>query len=181
MVPLDAASVEFTGKIDRKLSIVFVSLFILVLVVGGTSFYLLRSHLLKSDIISKQSKQIEFVEALGSRLQSFTAEIQMAQLQGRAIPDSLLKSSVSDFEKLLTLYEKSGGTRENIQEMQQIIADAERVAARIISRLQNSPGDSRSEVNIRDLEVMEGIQHRIQVFNDRIDVEHESTEERLIS
>jgi nitrate/nitrite-specific signal transduction histidine kinase len=35
-------------------------------------------------------------------------------------------------------------------------------------------------VNIRDLEVMEGIQHRIQVFNDRIDVEHESTEERLI-
>jgi nitrate/nitrite-specific signal transduction histidine kinase len=181
MVPLDAASVEFRGRIDRKLSIVFVSLFVLVLVVGGSSFYLLRSHLLKSDVLSKQSKQIEFVEALGSRLQSFTAEIQMAQLQGRAIPDSLLKSSASDFEKLLTLYEKSGGTRENIQEMQQIIADAERVAARIISRLQNSPGDSRSEVNIRDLEVMEGIQHRIQVFNDRIDVEHESTEERLIS
>jgi len=97
-------------------------------VVGGSSFYLLRSHLLKSDVISKQSKQIELVEALGSRLQSFTAEIQMAQLQGRPIPDFLLKSSVTDFEKLLTLYEKSGGTRENIHEMQQIIADARGLA-----------------------------------------------------
>ena len=127
-VPPDATRAEFRGRIDRRLSFVFVALFLLVLVVGGTSFYLLRSHLLKSDIIARQSEQVQFVEQVGSRLQSFTAEIQMAQLQGRPIPDFLLKSSVTDFEKLLTLYEKSGGTRENIHEMQQIIADARGLA-----------------------------------------------------
>jgi hypothetical protein len=67
IVPPDATSVKFTGRIDRRLSVVFVSLFILVLVVGGTSFYLLRSHLLKSDVIARQSEQIELVEQIESR------------------------------------------------------------------------------------------------------------------
>src|SRR5215467_11596723 len=177
----DAADNHFNGKIDRKLTVVFVSLFILVLVVGGSSFYLLRSHLLKSDVISEQSKQVEFVEELGSRLQSFTAEIQMDQLQGRAIPDSVVKNSLADFEKLLSLYEKSGGTRKNIQEMRGIIADAERVTERIASRMRSGQKAAASEVNIRDLAIMEEIQHRIQVFSDRIDIEHESIEDQLVS
>ncbi len=106
------ASREFTGRIDRKLSFVFIFLFILVVVVGGTSFYLLRSHLLKSDVIARQSEQVQFVEQIDSGLQSFTAEIQLAQLQGRAIPDSLVKTSSKDFDTLLTLYKKSGERRE---------------------------------------------------------------------
>jgi nitrate/nitrite-specific signal transduction histidine kinase/Na+-transporting methylmalonyl-CoA/oxaloacetate decarboxylase gamma subunit len=175
------ASTKFTGRIDRKLSFVFIFLFILVLVVGGTSFYLLRSHLLKSDVVARQSEQVQFVEQIDSRLQSFTAEIQLAQLQGRAIPDSLIKTSSKDFDTLLTLYKKSGGEARNIQEMQEMIADAEGVAARIVSRTQNGLGRPESEVNIRDLEVMESIQHRIQVFADRISMEHESIEARLVS
>jgi hypothetical protein len=106
-------------------------------VVGGTSFYLLRSHLLKSDVVARQSEQVQFVEQIDSRLQSFTAEIQLAQLQGRAIPDSLIKTSSKDFDTLLTLYKKSGGEARNIQEMREMIADAEGVAARIVSRTQN--------------------------------------------
>ena len=175
------ASTKFTGRIDRKLSFVFIFLFILVLVVGGTSFYLLRSHLIKSDVIARQSEQVQFVEQIDSRLQSFTAEIQLAQLQGRAIPDSLIKTSSKDFDTLLTLYKKSGGEARNIQEMQEMIADAEGVAARIVSRTQNGLGRPESEVNIHDLEVMESIQHRIQVFADRISMEHESIEDRLVS
>ena len=174
-------STKFTGRIDRKLSFVFIFLFILVLVVGGTSFFLLRSHLLKSDVIARQSEQAQFVEQIDSRLQSFTAEIQLAQLQGRAIPDSLIKTSSKDFDTLLTLYKKSGGEARNIQEMQEMIADAEGVAARIVSRTQNGLGRPESEVNIHDLEVMESIQHRIQVFADRISMEHESIEDRLVS
>ena len=181
IVPPDAAGTEFRGRIDRRLSFVFVSLFILVLVVGGTSFYLLRSHLLKSDVIAKQSEQVQFVEQIDSRLQSFTSEIQLAQLQGRAIPDSLIKTSSKDFETLLALYKKSGGAPQNIEEMQEMVTDSERVAARIVSRMQNGLGRPGSEVNIHDLEVMEAIQHRIQVFADRISMEHESIEDRLVS
>ena len=181
IVPPDATSTEFRGRIDHRLSVVFASLFILVLVVGGTSFYLLRSHLLKSDVIARQSEQIELVEQIESRLQSFTAEIQLAQLQGRAIPDSLIKTSLKDVDTLLALYKKSGGTTRNIEEMQQMIADAERVATKIVSRMQDGLERPGSEVNIHDLEVMEAIQHRIQVFADRVSMEHESVEDLLVS
>ncbi len=176
----EEVSRKFTGRIDRKLSFVFIFLFILVLVVGGTSFYLLRSHLLKSDAIARQSEQIQFVEQIDSGLQSFTAEIQLAQLQRRAIPDSLIRTSSKDFDTLLTLYKKSGGEARNIQEMQEMVADAEAVAARIVSRTQDRLGRTGNEVNIHDLEVMESIQHRIQVFADRISMEHESVEDRLV-
>ena len=170
-VPDDA---EFTGRIDRRLSFVFVFLFVLVLLVGGTSLYLLSSHLLKSDIIARQSEQVHIVEQIDRQLQYFTSEIQLAQLQRRAISDSLIKTSAKDFETLLTLYKESGGAQRNIQEMRQMISDAERVAARIV-------GQSDREVNTQDLEAMEAIQHRIQVFTERISGEHERFEDQLVS
>jgi len=181
IVSPDTANTEFRGRIDRRLSVVFIFLFILVLVVGGTSFYLLRSHLLKSDAIARQGEQIQFVEQIESRLQSFTAEIQLAQLQRRAIPDALIETSLKDFDALLALYKKSGGTTRNIEEMQQMIADAGRVAAKIVRRMQGGLGRPGSEVNIRDLEAMEAIQHRIQIFADRVSMEHEEIEDRLVS
>ena len=172
---------EFTGRLDRRLSFVFVSLFILVLLVGGASLYLLSSHLLKSDIIARQSEQVHIVEQIDRRLQYFTSEIQLAQLQGRAIPDSLTRTYSKDFETLLTRYKNAEGAERNIQEMRQMIADAERVAERIVDRMQSGLGRVRSDVNIPDLEVMEAIQQRIQVFTDRISVEHERIEDQLVS
>jgi hypothetical protein len=47
--------------------------------------------------------------------------------------------------------------------------------------MQNGLGRVHSNVNIPDLEVMEAIQQRIQVFTDRISVEHERVEDQLVS
>lgn len=48
-----SAAFELTGRIDHRLSFVFGSLFILVLMVGGISLYLLGSLLLKSEEIAR--------------------------------------------------------------------------------------------------------------------------------
>src|SRR5215475_10646268 len=96
---------EFTGRIDHKLSFVFVSLFVLVLLVGGSSLYLLSAHLLKADAIAKQSEQVHIVEQIDRYLQHFTSEIQLAQLQGRTISTSLINASLKDLEGLLTRYQ----------------------------------------------------------------------------
>src|SRR5207247_8861339 len=104
----DSSRTEFTGRIDRRLSFVFVSLFILVLLVGGSSLYLLSSHLLTSDVIARQSEQVHTVEQIDSRLQYFTSQVQLAQLQHNTIPGSLLRTSMPDFETLLTLYKNVG-------------------------------------------------------------------------
>src|SRR5262245_30787214 len=83
---------EFTGRIDHRLSFVFASLFVSVLLVGGTSLYILGSHLLKSDAIAKQSEQVHIVEQIDRYLQNFTSEIKLAQLQGRKFPNTQIKS-----------------------------------------------------------------------------------------
>src|SRR2546422_6152334 len=98
VVSHDTANTKFTGRIDRRLSFVFVSLFILVLLVGGSSLYLLSSHLLKSDVIARQSEQVHTVEQIDRRLQYFTSQVQLAQLQNKTIPGSLIRTSMTDFE-----------------------------------------------------------------------------------
>ncbi len=127
----DSSRTEFTGRIDRRLSFVFVSLFILVLLVGGSSLYLLSSHLLKSDVIARQSEQVHTVEQIDRRLQYFTSQVQLAQLQNKTIPGSLIRTSMTDFETLLTLYKNVGGSDRNIQEMRSAnrrMAPSDRVA-----------------------------------------------------
>jgi signal transduction histidine kinase len=177
----EPSDTEFTGRIDHRLSFVFVSLFTLVLMVGGTSLYLLSSHLLKSDAITKQSEQVHVVEQIDRYLQRFTSEIQLAQLQGRTIPTSLITTSLRDLETLLTRYTDSGGAERNLQEMRQIITEAERAAANIVGRSRLGAASSRAQANIHDLEVMEAIQQRIQVFTDRMSVEHEAIEDQLVA
>jgi nitrate/nitrite-specific signal transduction histidine kinase len=177
----DSWQTEFTGRLDRRLSFVFVSLFALVVLVGGTSLYLLSSHLLKSDVIARQSEQVHIVEQIDRHLQSFTSEIQLAQLQSRAVPESFIPTSMKDFETLLTLYKQAGGAERNIQEMRQMITDAERVATRFVNRIQNRAKGSPNGFDNHDLEVMEAIQQRIQLFTDHISVEHEKLEDELVS
>src|SRR5262245_13945910 len=120
---------EFTGRIDHRLSFVFFSLFMLVLLVGGSSLYLLSSHLLKANAIAKQREQVHIVEQIDSYLQHFTSEIQLAQLQGRTMPTSLVNTSLKDLEALLTRYQDLGGSERNLLEMRQMIAETEGAAA----------------------------------------------------
>jgi len=180
-VARESSGKEFTGRIDHRLSFVFVFLFLLVLLVGGSSLYLLSAHLLKADAIAKQSEQVHIVEQIDRYLQHFTSEIQLAQLQGRMIPTSLINTSLKDLEALLTRYQDFGGSERNLQEMRQIITEAEGAAANFVRRAQEGVAPSRAQPNTHDLEVMEGIQQRTQVFADRITVEHEAIEDELVS
>src|SRR5262245_26935163 len=171
---------EFTGRIDHRLSFVFASLFVSVLLVGGTSLYILGSHLLKSDAIAKQSEQVHIVEQIDRYLQHFTSEIQLAQLQGRTIPTSLINASLKDLEALLTRYQDLGGTERNLQEMRQIIAEGKAAAAHFVDRQHGGAAGSAAKPNTHDLEVMEAIQQRSQLYTDRVSMEHEAIEDDLV-
>src|SRR5215475_3056944 len=172
---------EFTGRIDNRLSSVFLSLFVLVLLVGGSSLYLLSSHLLKANAIAKQREQVHIVEQIDSYLQHFTSEIQLAQLQGRTIPTALINTSLTDLEALLTRYQDLGGSERNFKEMSQMIAEAEGAAANFVGQTRDGARQSRAQANTRDLEVMEAIQQRIQLFADRVSMEHDAIEDALVS
>src|SRR5215475_8831310 len=180
-VARESSGKEFTGRIDHRLSFVFVFLFLLVLLVGGSSLYLLSAHLLKADAIAKQSEQVHIVEQIDRYLQHFTSEIQLAQLQGRMIPTSLVNTSLKDLEALLTRYEDLGGSERNLQEMRQMIAEAEGAAASFVGQAGAGALRSPAQANTHDLEVMEAIQQRIQLFTDRVSMEHDAIEDELVS
>jgi nitrate/nitrite-specific signal transduction histidine kinase len=171
---------DFTGRIDRRLSFVYISLFVLLLIVGGASLYLLGSHLIKSAAISRQSEQIHIVEQIDRHLQTFTSAIQLAHLQGNTITNHYLEDSSRQFETLLTRYRNSGGSERNILEMRQMISDAESVTAAIANRMRNNLNPT-PPVNTHDLTVMESIQQRIQSFTERVSAEHERVEDELVS
>jgi hypothetical protein len=64
--------------------------------------------------------------------------------------------------------------------MRQIIAEAEGAAANFAGQARESAARSRAQANTHDLEVMEAIQQRIQLFTDRVSVEHEAIEDELV-
>jgi nitrate/nitrite-specific signal transduction histidine kinase len=180
-VARESSDKEFTGRIDRRLSSVFFSLFMLVILVGGSTLYLLSSHLLKANAIAKQREQVHIVEQIDRYLQHFTSEIQLAQLQGRTIPTSLINTSLKDLEALLARYQDLGGSERNFQEMRQMIAEAEGAAANFVGQARDGARQSHAEANTHDLEVMEAIQQRIQLFADRVSMEHDAIEDELVS
>ena len=152
----------------------------LVLLVGGTSLYLLGSHLFKSDTIAKQSAQVHIVQQIDRYLQHFTSEIQLAQLQGKAIPTSLINTSLKELEALVTRYQDFGGAERNLQEIRQIIAETEGAAVNFVAQAREGAASSRAQASTHDLEVMEAIQQHIQLFTDRVSVEHEAIEDELV-
>jgi NarL family two-component system sensor histidine kinase LiaS len=174
----ESLQAAFTGRIDQRLSLAFVSLFILVYALGGVSLYLLASHLIKSAVISRQSEQVHIVEQIDRRLQDFTSRTQLAHLQGTRIPASAIESSSRDFESFLTRYRRAGGPAANINELRQMIEDAEHIASTIVRRDSYQAGNT---VNTHDLAAMETIQQRIQAFTERLTEEHERVEDQLVS
>jgi NarL family two-component system sensor histidine kinase LiaS len=173
----DSLPSGFTGRIDRRLSLVYISLFILVFSLGGVSLYLLASHLIKSAAISRQSEQIHIIEQIDRRLQDFTSRIQLAHLQGAAVPVPFIESSSRDFESFLTRYRNAGGSAGHIQELQQMIADAEHIAAAI----RNESRQGNIGINTHDLAAMETVQQHIQAFTEGVTEEHERVEDQLAS
>src|SRR5690242_5470755 len=139
----DSWSAAFTGRIDRRLTLVYISLFILVFSLGGVSLYLLASHLIKSANISRQSEQIHIIEQIDRRLQDFISRTELAHLQGMAIPVSFIETSLRDFDSFLTRYRNAGGTASQVQKLEQMIADAERIA----TAMRNETGRGNIGVN----------------------------------
>lgn len=170
---------NFPGRIDVKLGTIFVSLFLLVFVIGGSSLYLLASHLFKADKIAQQSERLDTAEKISRRFESFASMIQLAQLRGQTVSDAQLWGSLGELRQLLELYEVNGGSPADIQQLRKMIGDSEKIAARIVERQKGSETLGRAEL-IHDLEAMETVQQRIEKFIEDMAVAHEKVESRLV-
>jgi nitrate/nitrite-specific signal transduction histidine kinase len=162
----------FTGRIDRRLSVVFAALFTLVLLVGGASLSLLGSLLLESGPIARQSTQVHVVERVHTTFLRYLSAIQLAHVQGTLIPDTVRSTYATRLESLVTLYRAGGGAPEDVQEMRQLIAEAGRLGEGVGGRERGAAAHEPDGVH--------AIQQRMEALADRVSAGHEATEQRQV-
>ena len=165
----------FTGRIDRRLSLVFGVLFVLVLLVGGVSLYLLGSLLLGSEAIARQSEQVHLAERAHATLQQFLSAVERAHVQGTSLPDAVRATYSARLESLAARYLTAGGSPRDIQEMRQIIADTRVLAARVGGPSGGAPALSRGE-----LDALPAIQQRMDALAERVSEGHGAAEQRQV-
>jgi signal transduction histidine kinase len=168
-------ALEFRGRIDRRLSVVLTSLFVLVVLVGGASLALLGSLLLRSETIARESEQLDLAERVHRTLHRFFSAIERAQQEGRAVSDSLSVRYAGDLEVLVTRYAAAGGAARDVEEIRDIIAATTRLAGGAVwppRADRPSPGPfSRPAAD-----GFEATEQRIEALTDRISAGHGATE-----
>ena len=160
---LGGVSGEFTGRIDRRLSLVFGSLFALVLLVGGISLYLLGSLLLRSEDIARDSERVHLAERIHRSLQDLFGAVQMARLQGRPIPAAARDTYAKDLESFVIRYGAAGGDGATVLALRDVIGRAGALAETL------GPDD-----------VLEATRQDLHALTERISAGHEATEHRQV-
>jgi hypothetical protein len=159
---------NFTGRIHRKLSLVFGSFFLLVLIGGGISFYLASSLLLRSQKTAQEAEQVYTINQLHSTLHDFFSTMQRARLSGTAISDSLKKSYLTELKFLLGTYEKAGGVPANVANLGEIIADVEALSERSDRAATDAQASPPGLFASEELRMIEATEQRIQIFAHRL-------------
>ena len=154
----------FVGRIHRRLSLVFGCLFLLMVLGSGVSLYLASSLLLQSQQTAKQNEQVYAVNNIHSSLHHFFSSLQRARLTGTTISEPLTKAYLTDLKFLMASYEQSGGTKENIDRIHEIIGDVETLAERVNQQAANGPISAANPFGNEELRMMEATEQRIQIF-----------------
>ncbi len=168
----------FTGRINRRLSLVFGSFFALVLVGTSISLSLAISLLVRSERTGKENEQVNVVEHLHSTLHHFFSAMQRARLGGSGLSNSVSDSYLETLRSLLKDYDRAGGDKENVERMRQVIADVEVLAKRIGG--QNSFGRAgvSKVLSSDDLSLLASSERKVQTFAHMLGSELEANEKR---
>lgn len=157
--------VVFRGKINRRLSLFFAFLFILLLLVGTVSRYLAQTMLLNSDRIRKESEREVLVDRIDDTFHHFVSALEQAALGGAAIPDTERIAYVQRLYSLLGRYHEGGGGEEGVTGgISQVFASL----ASLSERLTNQPTPASmlpgKRLNAQDLAALSDAERRVQAF-----------------
>jgi signal transduction histidine kinase len=178
--PAGGEEPAFVGRLNRKLSMVFGSFVLLMLVGGGTSLYLAGSVLLQSRQTAKQSEQVYAIGQLHSSLHHFFSSMQRARLGGTRISDSLREAYLTDLKFLLANYENAGGAAEYVDRIREIIADVEALSDRINGQISSGLLSSGDLFGTEELRMIEATEQRIQIFAHRLSTQLDAAQKRDI-
>ncbi len=159
---------DFRGRINHRLSLIFASLFLVVVLVGGLSLYLARSIFLSTDNIKRESERIDLADRIHSTIHHLISDMQRSILRGTSIPDAEQKSYIQELNALLELHQAGSETERDVTaEMGKIIADLSSLSERRVREAR-----AGREVNPQDLETLESAEARIRALAHRLSTAH---------
>ncbi len=171
-------SKRFTGRINRRLTFVFGSFFLIVLVGTGVSSFLAISLLYRSRQTGKESEQVELVESVHTTLHHFFSAMQRARLGGSGLPNSLRESYLNTLRVLVADYDQAGGGQQNVEKLRQVIADVEDLSQRIVGQKALGSAGLSKVLSREDLNLLASTELRVQTFAHMLGAELETNEKR---
>lgn len=149
--------VTFPHKINRKLTLAFAFLVSLVLLVGGTSLYLARSIYLTTQLVQKESERMELVDQIHYTTHHFIEALERASLQVGTVTEGVQKNFLNEIRSLLRRYQTDVGEPAYASSgMWEVIRQLDKASEKIVNQLQQSPGETPRNEDLRSLAEIEG-------------------------
>ena len=169
---------KFPGRIGRKSAVIFGILLSLVLLVGGSSLYLLRFVLLGLEEIEKESEQVELAQNIHRTIQEVISTYVGADLEQRTLSDYYRKALFSKLTFDLRRLREEAVRHETIAEVGEVVANIASISERTVQRARNSTRLPRRNSDLADLNALRVAERRIEAIARVLSAAHEIHEQQ---
>lgn len=176
--PLQDRDGAFPARIDRRLSLFLFVLFILVVVVGGTSLYFTRVIFFSVEELRKESDRLDLVNRMHYTVHHLVEETQAAALHVTALSESRRAAYFRDLRDQLRRYREEGGTAGVVAEFTQAINDLDVNSEKVVKQVAASTAE---QPRLPELHALTESSGRIQGLAHGLTASHMATMDGLVS
>lgn len=168
---------EFPVRINRRLSFFFSLLFLLVVVVGGTSLYLARSIFLTTQEVKKESDRIDLVDRMHYTIHHVIEALERTSLLIGSVTEDSRKAYFEEITGLLRRYDAEAGAEKHAAaEFREAIHELDAASENIVKQIDQLP---RKLPNRNELQALAEIEGKIQTLAHWLSLTHRAKMERI--
>lgn len=173
-----SVAARFPVRIDRRLTIFFSLLVLLVVIAGGTSLYLARSIFVATQEIKKESDRIDLVDRMHYTVHHLIEEVDRTALQVANITEEGRAAYFGEIRNLRRRYDAEGGAENQITtRFWQAVHDLDMVSDTIVKQIARAPGRPPRP---KELQALAGISGEIQGLAHGLSGTHRLKMEQLV-
>jgi signal transduction histidine kinase len=170
-------STAFPARIDRRLSLFLLTLFVLVVVVGGTSLYFTRVIFISVQEVKKESERLDVINRIHYMVHHLIEEIDNAALHLASFSEDGRAAYFMELRALLERYSKDGAEAVLMTEFSREIGDLDVHSQRVVSRTQET---SAIQPPLAELRALGETSARIQALAHGMTAAHRSHMDELV-
>lgn len=172
---------SFPRGIGWKLRVVLVTLLSLVLLVGGSSLYWIRSILIGLEDIEREGLHVDVARDIHGTLQGIISAYVSANLEQKDVSKEHQKRLIAKLNADLRRYHESAASPGAIKEIDRIIAKVTNISERVRRPTPRSSRLHRKTMTVADLNALRDAEQRIESIVEHLSKKHEEREDRRLA